>query len=344
MLTSLDPHSGYMDAEEFKEMQAETHGEFGGLGIEVTMEEGLIKVWPRSTTRPPRGPASWPTTSSPQIDGEPVQGMTLNQAVEKMRGPVGTSVKLDDPAQGEARADRGQARPARSSSIRPVRAHARKATSATCASPSSTSRPTPACETAIEEIATRNRPGQLKGYVLDLRNNPGGLLDQAVLVSDAFLDPGRDRLHPRPQRRGDAALRRASPGSGRRQAAGGADQRRLGVGVRDRRGRAAGPPARDRDGHALVRQRLGADDHPARRRRGALRLTTARYYTPSGRSIQAKGIEPDQEVLQEVPDELKGEDETKGEAGLPGHLKNSARTRRAVHRPTSRRTRPTTSS
>ena len=140
-------------------------------------------------------------------------------------------------------------------------------------------------------------------------------------MSDAFLDKGeivstRGRNADETQRFNARAGR---PHQG--QAVDRADQRRLGLGLGDRRRRAAGSQARDPHRHALVRQGLGADDHPARPGNGALRLTTARYYTPSGRSIQAKGIEPDIEVLQDVPDELKGTDETKGEAALRGHLK-----------------------
>ena len=154
-----------------------------------------------------------------------------------------------------------------------------------------------------------------------MRNNPGGLLEEAVTVSDAFLERGeivstRGRNAEETQRRTAHAGR---PDQG--QAGDRADQRRLGLGVRNRRRRAAGPQARDADRHPLVRQGLGADHHPARQGNGALRLTTARYFTPSGKSIQAKGIVPDIEVLQDVPDELKSRTDTKGEASLRGHLK-----------------------
>ena len=131
----------------------------------------------------------------------------------------------------------------------------------------------------------------------------------------------RDRLDPRPQCRGNPAPRRASGRPDQGQADDRADQWRLGLGVGNRRRRAAGPQARDAGRHALVRQGLGADHHSARRGNGALRLTTARYFTPSGKSIQAKGIVPDIEVLQDVPDELKSRTDTKGEASLRGHLK-----------------------
>ena len=158
------------------------------------------------------------------------------------------------------------------------------------------------------------------------------------MVSDAFLDRG-EIVSTRGRNAEETQRFNAKAGRSRQgQAAGGAHQRRLGLGLRDRGRRPAGSQARDRARHALVRQGLGADHHPARRQ-GRLRLTTARYYTPSGRSIQAKGIDPDVEVLQEVPDELKGKDETKGES-----WHGRTRKRGAVRRLTSRRIRPRTSS
>ena len=156
---------------------------------------------------------------------------------------------------------------------------------------------------AIDKIKTEIGADKLKGFVLDLRNNPGGLLDQAISVSDAFLDHG-EIVSTRGRHADETQRFSARAGDlDRRQAGHRAGQRRLGLGLGDRRRRAAGPSPRDDRRHALLRQGLGADDHPDRPN-GALRLTTARYYTPSGRSIQAKGIDPDIEVIQELPPEL----------------------------------------
>ena len=169
---------------------------------------------------------------------------------------------------------------------------------------------------AIEDLKKQLGP-KLKGYIIDLRNNPGGLLDQAISVSDAFLDQGAIVLTTRPQSRGDAALQRAAWRSDRWQAAHRADQRRLGLGVGNRRRRTSGPSPCDHPRHAVLRQGLGADHHSARLERRA-RLTTARYYTPSGRSIQAKGIEPEVVVEEELPDDLKKKaDDLEHEAAKP---------------------------
>ena len=164
---------------------------------------------------------------------------------------------------------------------------------------------------------------KLKGYILDLRNNPGGLLTQSIEVVNAFIDKGeivstRGRTPDQYQAYSRASRLRSLRG----QAAGGADQRRLGVGVRDRLGRAAGPASRATligtrsFGKGSVQTVLPLGEN------GALKLTTARYFTPSGRSIQAKGIEPDYKVLENIPDDLKGKVESRGEASLAGHLKN----------------------
>jgi carboxyl-terminal processing protease len=178
--------------------------------------------------------------------------------------------------------------------------------------------------TAIAEIATKIGPGKLEGYVIDLRNNPGGLLDQAILVSDAFLTRG-EIVSTRG--RNDEATQRYPARSKKQDLVGGkplvvlvnggsASASEIVAGALQDHQRATVLGTRS-FGKGSVQSLIPLSDG------GALLLTTARYYTPSGRSIQAKGIEPDQEVLQEIPDELKSEDEARGEAGLPGHLKNA---------------------
>ena len=326
MLASLDPHSGYMSSKELKEMQTETHGEFGGLGIEVTMEEGLIKVIAPIDDTPAARAGILANDIVTQISGEPVQGLTLQQAVDKLRGPVNSSVTLT--IQRKEKKEPIEAKLTRETiRIRPVRARTEGDDIGYLRITQFNEQTYEALRTAIKTVAGEVGPDKLKGYVIDLRNNPGGLLDQAIMVSDAFLTKGeivstRGRNAEETQR---------FPAKGKvKDLVGGkplvvlinggsASASEIVAGALQDHKRATA------HGHALVRQGLSADDHSAQRNRGALRLTVARYYTPSGRSIQAKGIEPDQEVLQDVPDELKGKDETKGEASLRGHLKNSGK-------------------
>jgi len=320
MLTSLDPHSSYMDAKNFRDMQIQTRGEFGGLGIEVTMEEGLVKVVAPIDETPAAKAGILANDVITHIDGDPVQGLTLNAAVDKMRGPVNTSVKLT--IQRKEKKEPIEVKLTRETiRIRPVRART-EGDVGYLRITQFNEQTYEALRAAIEKIASEIGQDKLKGYVVDLRNNPGGLLDQAILVSDAFLERGeivstRGRNAEETQRFNAKAgdLTKGKPlvvlingGS--------ASASEIVAGALQDHKRATVMGTRSfGKGSVQTIIPLGAN--------GALRLTTARYYTPAGRSIQAKGIEPDQEVLQEIPDELKGKDETKGEAGLRGHLKNS---------------------
>jgi len=320
MLTSLDPHSSYMDAKNFRDMQIQTRGEFGGLGIEVTMEEGLVKVVAPIDETPAAKAGVLANDVITHIDGDPVQGLTLNAAVDKMRGPVNTSVKLT--IQRKEKKEPIEVKLTRETiRIRPVRART-EGDVGYLRITQFNEQTYEALRAAIEKIASEIGQDKLKGYVVDLRNNPGGLLDQAILVSDAFLERGeivstRGRNAEETQRFNAKAgdLTKGKPlvvlingGS--------ASASEIVAGALQDHKRATVMGTRSfGKGSVQTIIPLGAN--------GALRLTTARYYTPAGRSIQAKGIEPDQEVLQEIPDELKGKDETKGEAGLRGHLKNS---------------------
>ncbi|ACL59598.1 S41 family peptidase [Methylobacterium nodulans] len=319
MLTSLDPHSSYMDAKSFRDMQVQTRGEFGGLGIEVTMEDGLIKVVTPIDDTPAARAGLLANDIITQIDNEQVQGLTLNQAVDKMRGPVNSPVKLKitrkeakEPL--EITLNRDLIR------IKPVRSRVEGGDIGYIRLTQFNEQTFDGLKAAIEKL-TNDLPGdKLKGYVLDLRNNPGGLLDQAVMVSDAFLDRGeivstRGRNPDETQRfsaksgdltKGKPVVVLVNGGS--------ASASEIVAGALQDHKRALVLGTRS-FGKGSVQSIIPLGGN------GALRLTTARYYTPSGRSIQAKGIEPDQEVLQEVPDDLKGKDETKGEAGLKGHLK-----------------------
>src|SRR3954452_18577347 len=322
MLTSLDPHSAYMGPNEFKEMQAETHGEFGGLGVEVTMEEGLIKVMAPIDDTPAARAGILANDIITQIDSEPVQGMTVNQAVDKLRGPVNSSVKLT--IQRKEKRELIEVSLSRKIiQIRPVRARA-EGDIGYLRITQFNEQTYAGLRTAIAEIATKIGPDKLEGYVIDLRNNPGGLLDQAILVSDAFLTRG-EIVSTRG--RNDEATERYAARAKRQDLVGGkplvmlvnggsASASEIVAGALQDHQRATVLGTRS-FGKGSVQTVIPLSDG------GALRLTTARYYTPAGRSIQAKGIDPDQDVLQEIPDELKNEDEARGEAGLPGHLRNS---------------------
>ncbi|MDB5646426.1 S41 family peptidase [Methylobacterium sp.] len=319
MLTSLDPHSSYMDSKSFRDMQVQTRGEFGGLGIEVTMEDGLIKVVTPIDDTPASKAGILTNDVITQIDEDQVQGLTLNQAVDKMRGPINSPVKLKisrkeskDPIEVTLNRDVIK--------IKPVRSRAEGGDVGYIRLTQFNEQTFDGMRAAIDKLNTDIGPDKLKGYVLDLRNNPGGLLDQAVMVSDAFLDRGeivstRGRNPDETQRfsaksgdltKGKPIVVLVNGGS--------ASASEIVAGALQDHKRATVLGTRS-FGKGSVQSIIPLGGS------GALRLTTARYYTPSGRSIQAKGIEPDQEVLQEVPDELKGKDETKGEAGLKGHLK-----------------------
>ncbi|KQO49289.1 MULTISPECIES: S41 family peptidase [unclassified Methylobacterium] len=319
MLTSLDPHSSYMDSKSFRDMQVQTKGEFGGLGIEVTMEDGLIKVVSPIDDTPASKAGILTNDIITQIDEDQVQGLTLNQAVDKMRGPVNSPVKLKisrkeskDPIDVVLNRDVIK--------IKPVRSRAEGGDVGYIRLTQFTEQTYDGLRNAIDKLSGEVGQDKLKGYVLDLRNNPGGLLDQAVSVSDAFLDRGeivstRGRNPDETQRfsaksgdltKGKPIVVLVNGGS--------ASASEIVAGALQDHKRATVLGTRS-FGKGSVQSIIPLGGS------GALRLTTARYYTPSGRSIQAKGIEPDQEVLQEIPDELKGKDETKGEAGLKGHLK-----------------------
>src|SRR5215213_7324104 len=324
MLTSLDPHSSYLSPNEFKEMQTQTRGEFGGLGIEVTMEEGLIKVVAPIDETPAARAGILANDIITQINGEPVQGQTINQAVDKMRGPVNSSVKLTiqrkekkEPLEVELTREIIR--------IRPVRARTEGEDIGYLRITQFNDQTSEALRAAIKTIAGDVGPDKLKVYVIDLRNNPGGLLDQAIMVSDAFLERGE--IVSIRGRTAEETQRYTARGKGQDLVGGKPLVVLINGGSASASEIVAGALQDHKRATVLGTRSFGKGSVqsviPLGNNRGALRLTTARYYTPSGRSIQAKGIEPDQEVLQDIPDELKNKDETKGEASLRGHLKNS---------------------
>ena len=264
MLNGLDPHSSYLDPKNFRDMQIQTRGEFGGLGIEVTMEDGLIKVVAPIDDTPAAKAGIRAGDVITHLDDDAVQGLTLNQAVEKMRGPVNTKINFkvmrkgaDKPLDIAIVRDIIRVRSVRSKVeddvgyIRITQFN---------------DQTTEGLKKAIKDLTDQIPADKLKGFVLDLRNNPGGLLDQAISVSDAFLERG-EIVSTRGRDPEETQRFSARPGRSRQGQAGDrADQRRLGLGLGDRGGRAAGSQARDAAGHSLVRQGIGADDHSARAR------------------------------------------------------------------------------
>jgi carboxyl-terminal processing protease len=319
MLTSLDPHSSYMDAKSFRDMKIDTQGKFGGLGIEVTMEDGLIKVIAPIADTPAARAGILSGDIITQIDGEQIQGLTLNQAVDKMRGAVKTSVKLTI-----VRKDRkDQLQVTMTREIIEVRSvKSRKEDDVGYIQITQfNEQTTDNLRAALKSLRKDIGDDKLKGYILDLRNDPGGLLDEAIGVCDTFLDKGeivsiRGR-NPEDTKRWDA--HHSDITKGKRLVVlingGSASASEIVAGALQDHKRATLLGTRTfGKGSVQTIIPVGQD--------AAIRLTTARYYTPSGRSIQAKGVEPDIKVLEAVPDELKGKDETEGEASLRGHLTN----------------------
>ena len=204
MLMALDPHSAYLNPKQFRDMQVQTRGEFGGLGIEVTMENGLVKVVSPIEDTPAAKAGIQSGDLITALDKEQIQGLTLQEAVEKMRGPVNAPITLtivrkgvDDPFDVKMIRDVIH--------INPVKYNAEDDVGYIQDHHASTSRPRPNLQKAVEDLKKEIGP-KLKGYIIDLRNDPGGLLDQAISVSDAFLDQGAIVHHQGPQPRGDAAV------------------------------------------------------------------------------------------------------------------------------------------
>jgi carboxyl-terminal processing protease len=290
MLTSLDPHSAYLTEESFDEMQVRTKGEFGGLGIEVTMENGLVKVVSPIDETPAFRAGIQAGDYIVEIDGEPVMSMTLNDAVEKMRGKVGTEIKLVVRRESEAEPlDFTLVRDV--IRIRSVRHNIENGNVGYIRITTFNQNTDTGVKEAVDAIK-KELGDKLVGYVLDLRNNPGGLLDQAISVSDAFLDKG-EIVSTRGRDEQDTKRDNATKGDitdGMPIVAlingGSASAAEIVAGALQDHKRAILLGTQS-FGKGSVQTVIPLPGH------GAMRLTTARYYTPSGTSIQAKGITPD---------------------------------------------------
>ncbi len=320
MLTSLDPHSAYLSPKHFRDMQVQTRGEFGGLGIEVTMESGVIKVVAPIDDTPAAKAGVQANDLVTHLDAEQIQGLTLEQAVEKMRGPVNTPITLTIVRKGrdepfDIKIVRDVIR------INPVKWRVEGEVG--YVKISTFNEQTHANLVKAMDSLKKQLGKTLKGYVIDLRNNPGGLLDQAIAVSDDFLERGaivltKGRNNEETQR---AQARPGDVTDGKKVVVlingGSASASEIVAGALQDHKRATIMGTRSfGKGSVQTIIPLGAN--------GALRLTTARYYTPSNRSIQAAGIMPDMIVEQELPPELKGKaaEKPRGEASLRGHLRN----------------------
>ncbi len=316
MLTSLDPHSSYLNAKSFDDMKVQTKGEFGGLGIEVTMDNGLVKVVSPIDDTPAAKAGIKPGDFISEIDGTQVMGLTLSDAVEKMRGRVGTSVKITILREG-AKEPFGVTLKRDLIKIQSVRS--RREGDIVYLRITSFSEATAEAMTAAYE-KEKKTIGSPKGIVLDLRNNPGGLLDQAIAVSDAFLDHG-EIVSTRSRNSADSRRYTATKGDITdglpivvmiNEGSASASEIVAGALKDHKRAVALGIKS---FGKGSVQTVIPIDGH------GAIRLTTARYYTPSGTSIQATGIEPDIEVQQAKVEALTS-GMTMSEASLRGHLDN----------------------
>ena len=322
MLTALDPHSAYLNPKHFRDMQVQTRGEFGGLGIEVTMENGVVKVVSLIEDTPASRAGLMSGDLITHLDKEQILGLTLQEAVEKMRGPVNSPITLtivrkgvDDPFDVKVVRDVIH--------INPVKYDVEGDDIGYIRITTFNEQTTANLQKAIDDLKKQIGP-KLKGYIVDLRNNPGGLLDQAISVSDTFLDQGAIVL-TRGRNLEETQRSNARPGDL-------ADGKQIIVLINGGSASASEIVAgalQDHHRATIIGTRsfgkgsvqtiipLGSN--------GALRLTTARYYTPSGRSIQAKGIEPEAVVEEELPDDLKQKADaqsTRGEANLRGHLKS----------------------
>jgi carboxyl-terminal processing protease len=330
MLASLDPHSAYLNAKSFRDMQVQTKGEFGGLGIEVTMDKasGAIEVVAPIDDTPAAKAGILSKDLITHLDGEQIAGLTLEQAVERMRGAVGKPIKLtivrkgrDEPFDLEIKRD----------VIRIQAVRGRLEGDIVYVKISTFNEQTHAAlmrnvEALKKQLKDQNK--QPKAYIVDLRNNPGGLLDQAIAVSDDFLERGAIVIT---KGRNAEEMQRANARAGDVTEGkpifvlingGSASASEIVAGALQDHKRAVVIGTRS-FGKGSVQTIIPLGQN------GAIRLTTARYYTPSNRSIQAKGISPDIVIENELPEDLKPKtaaaastERPRGEASLRGHLRN----------------------
>ncbi len=331
MLTSLDPHSSYLSPDDAEEMRTQTRGEFGGLGIEVTQEDGFVKVVSPMDGTPAAEAGIESGDYITHVDGESLLGLTLDEAVDMMRGPVGSDINLtivresrEEPFDVDITRDTIE--------LTAVRARTVGDTVVLRLITFSDQTYSKMEELLNEEVEKAGGIENVNGFVLDLRNNPGGLLTQAIEVSDAFLDEG-EIVSTRGREQVDSDRVNATEGDlaqGKPIVAlingGSASASEIVAGALQdhRRAIVVGTKSFGKGSVQTVMPLRGE---------GAMRLTTARYYTPSGRSIQALGVSPDivvQQPVREPPEETGEEEEpfrpSRSEADLRGALDNDSLT------------------
>lgn len=318
MLTSLDPHSSYLNAEDFKYMNEQTSGKFGGLGIEITMENSVVKIISPIDDTPAAKAGLKAGDYITEIEGETVVGQTLNEAVSKLRGKVGTKVKIT--------IRRANTKPftvtlkREEIKVQSVKHEIKNDDVLYIRISAFNEDIDENISKAVKDTQSKLK-GKLTGIVIDVRNNPGGLLDQAVKVSDLFLEQG-EIVSTRSRNEEDTVKYSATPGDI-------ANNLPIVIMINEGSASAAEILAGAMQDHhraiILGEKSFGKGSVQTvipLRNKGAMRITTARYYTPSGRSIQAKGIEPDVEVKLAKIEEIDHSDWTISEADLKGALKN----------------------
>ena len=318
MLSGLDPHSAYLPPKNFNDVRVQTRGEFGGIGIEVTMEKGIVKIMTPMLETPASKAGLMSGDLITHLNGEQIFGLSLQEAVEKMRGPVKspitlTIVRKDVEEAFDVKIVRDLIR------IIPVKYNA-EGDVGYIRITTFNEKTTVTLKKAVDKLS-KEIGSKLKGFVIDLRNNPGGLLEQATAVCDAFLDKGAIVM-TRGRRPVETERHNARAGditNGKKLAVlingGSASASEIVAGALQDQRRATVIGTRSfGKGSVQTIIPLGSN--------GAIKLTTARYFTPSGRSIQAKGIQPSILIEQELPEELKKKMiKPRGEANLRGHLK-----------------------
>jgi carboxyl-terminal processing protease len=331
MLSHLDPHSGYLPPDDFDDMRVQTKGEFGGLGIEVTQEEGFVKVVAPIEGTPADSAGIEPGDLITHVDGESVLGLTLNEAVDLMRGPVGSDITITIARQDEEPFDVSITR--ETITISAVRSRLEDGI-VILRLTTFNEQTFPNLEEQLQQkVEEAGGMDQVTGFVIDLRNNPGGLLNQAISVTDAFLESG-EIVSTRGRDPRDSERYNATPGdlTGGKPLAvvingGSASASEIVAGALKDHHRAViiGTQSFGKGSVQTIMPVQGE---------GAMRLTTARYYTPSGRSIQALGVAPDIIVEQQPPEEVAEAQEeevetpplTRSEADLRGSLQNDSLT------------------
>jgi len=327
MLSHLDPHSSFLPPDDFDDMRVQTKGEFGGLGIEVTQENGLVKVVSPIEGTPADRAGVQPGDFITQVNGESVMGLTLNEAVDLMRGPVGSDITIT--LQREGTEEPFDVKITRETiTISPVRARLEDGVIVLRLT-TFNEQTFPELEKQLkEQVDAAGGIDKVTGFVVDLRNNPGGLLNQAISVVDAFLESG-EIVSTRGRDPRDSERYNATPGdlTGGKPLAvvingGSASASEIVAGaLKDhRRAMIIGTQSFGKGSVQTIMPVQGD---------GAIRLTTARYYTPSGRSIQALGVAPDIIVEQRLPEEAAPETpapDLRSEADLRGSLENDSLT------------------